>query len=74
MYIKIILVDFTESAVFSYLYYTQLIIILLTNFCPGYQRELTYKRKDGSYSAFGDRDKEGSCVVSVCCKRNNDMN
>lgn len=26
----------------------------------GYQRELSYKHPDGSYSAFGDRDKEGS--------------
>ena len=29
-------------------------------FSKGYQRELTYKRKDGSYSAFGNSDKEGS--------------
>lgn len=27
---------------------------------PGYQRQLTYKRSDGSYSAFGNRDKYGS--------------
>lgn len=26
----------------------------------GYQRELTYKRDDGSFSAFGNRDKSGS--------------
>ncbi|CAK8682027.1 unnamed protein product [Clavelina lepadiformis] len=26
----------------------------------GYQRQLTYKRSDGSYSAFGDRDSSGS--------------
>ncbi|XP_075207729.1 alpha-2-macroglobulin-like [Anomaloglossus baeobatrachus] len=26
----------------------------------GYQRQLTYKRDDGSYSAFGKRDKEGN--------------
>ncbi|KAK3727994.1 hypothetical protein QZH41_015942, partial [Actinostola sp. cb2023] len=31
----------------------------------GYQRELTYKRKDGSYSAFGDRDKEGSLWLTA---------
>ncbi len=27
---------------------------------PGYQRQLTYKRQDGSYSAFGERDSSGS--------------
>jgi len=26
----------------------------------GYQRELTYKRSDGSYSAFGNGDSEGN--------------
>jgi len=26
----------------------------------GYQRELTYQRSDGSFSAFGDRDPSGS--------------
>ncbi|EDO33393.1 predicted protein, partial [Nematostella vectensis] len=31
----------------------------------GYQRQLTYKRKDGSYSAFGDRDKEGSLWLTA---------
>nr|BAJ05271.1 alpha-2-macroglobulin [Diadumene lineata] len=31
----------------------------------GYQRELTYKRKDGSYSAFGDRDEEGSLWLTA---------
>ena len=32
----------------------------------GYQRELTYKRTDGSYSAFGNRDNEGNMwYVSV---------
>ena len=30
-------------------------------FSKGYQRELTYKRKDGSYSAFGNSDKEEAC-------------
>lgn len=29
--------------------------------CPtGYQRQLTYKHQDGSYSAFGERDASGS--------------
>ena len=27
---------------------------------PGYQRELTYQRDDGSFSAFGNRDPAGS--------------
>lgn len=27
---------------------------------PGYERELTYQRADGSFSAFGDRDAAGS--------------
>jgi CD109 antigen len=27
----------------------------------GYQRELTYRRGDGSFSAFGDQDPEGAC-------------
>ena len=26
----------------------------------GYQRELTYQHKDGSFSAFGDQDPSGS--------------
>ena len=34
----------------------QIVLFLLI----GYQRELTYKRYDGSYSTFGQRDKEGS--------------
>jgi hypothetical protein len=29
-------------------------------FYLGYQRELTFQHKDGSFSAFGDRDKSGS--------------
>ncbi|KAI1285562.1 Antigen -like protein [Halotydeus destructor] len=32
----------------------------LTNMEAGYQRELTYKRDDGSFSAFGNNDKSGS--------------
>ena len=42
----------------------------------GYQRELTYKRTDGSYSAFGNSDSEGNMwyvpyetFFSVLCDR-----
>uniref|UniRef100_A0A6I8RH41 Pregnancy-zone protein n=1 Tax=Xenopus tropicalis TaxID=8364 RepID=A0A6I8RH41_XENTR len=31
----------------------------------GYQRQLTYKRNDGSYSAFGQRDKEGNTWLTA---------
>ncbi|ROT74620.1 alpha2 macroglobulin isoform 2, partial [Penaeus vannamei] len=31
----------------------------------GYQRELTYRRSDGSYSAFGDSDSEGSTWLTA---------
>ncbi|XP_020628880.1 alpha-2-macroglobulin-like isoform X2 [Orbicella faveolata] len=31
----------------------------------GYQRELTYKRTDGSYSAFGNRDSEGNMWLTA---------
>ncbi|KAK3751287.1 hypothetical protein QZH41_012192, partial [Actinostola sp. cb2023] len=31
----------------------------------GYQREQTYRHKDGSYSAFGERDKEGSMWLTA---------
>jgi CD109 antigen len=31
----------------------------------GYQRELTYRRGDGSFSAFGDNDKEGSLWLTA---------
>ncbi|XP_076355649.1 pregnancy zone protein-like [Tachypleus tridentatus] len=31
----------------------------------GYQRELKYRHKDGSYSAFGERDKEGSLWLTA---------
>ena len=31
----------------------------------GYQRELTYRRRDGSFSAFGDRDQEGSLWLTA---------
>jgi CD109 antigen len=31
----------------------------------GYQRELTYMRKDGSFSAFGDSDKDGSLWLTA---------
>ncbi len=31
----------------------------------GYQRELTYRRQDGSFSAFGNQDKEGSLWLTA---------
>uniref|UniRef100_A0A3P8N6D0 Kazal-like domain-containing protein n=1 Tax=Astatotilapia calliptera TaxID=8154 RepID=A0A3P8N6D0_ASTCA len=31
----------------------------------GYQRQLTYKRRDGSYSAFGERDSSGSMWLTA---------
>ena len=31
----------------------------------GYQRELTYRRRDGSFSAFGDNDREGSLWLTA---------
>ena len=31
----------------------------------GYQRELNYRHDDGSYSAFGKRDKEGSTWLTA---------
>ena len=31
----------------------------------GYQRELRYKRKSGSYSAFGNRDAQGSMMYVI---------
>lgn len=31
----------------------------------GYERELNYQRRDGSFSAFGDRDKEGSIWLTA---------
>ncbi len=31
----------------------------------GYQRELTFRRKDGSFSAFGESDKEGSLWLTA---------
>ena len=37
-----------------------LIIYVCLVLISGYQRELTYKRSDGSYSAFGNRDNEGN--------------
>lgn len=54
-------------------YYLITECVVLFNDCPGplvedltlyplagYQRELTFQHKDGSFSAFGDRDKSGS--------------
>ena len=32
---------------------------------PGYQRELTYQRKDGSFSAFGQSDPSGSMWLTA---------
>ncbi|KAJ8297468.1 hypothetical protein KUTeg_023999 [Tegillarca granosa] len=34
----------------------------------GYQRELTFQHKDGSFSAFGDRDKSGSMLSAFVVK------
>ncbi|CAG0885196.1 unnamed protein product [Cyprideis torosa] len=36
-----------------------------SNMRHGYQRELTYMHKDGSFSAFGERDKEGSIWLTA---------
>lgn len=36
-----------------------------TNIESGYQRELTYKREDGSFSAFGNSDKSGSTWLTA---------
>ena len=33
--------------------------------CAGYQRELTYRHDDGSYSAFGKNDREGSLWLTA---------
>lgn len=35
----------------------------------GYQRELSYKHKDGSFSAFGERDKNGSTWLTAFVAR-----
>ncbi|XP_014669262.1 PREDICTED: alpha-2-macroglobulin-like isoform X2 [Priapulus caudatus] len=37
----------------------------LTYMRAGYQRELTYRHDDGAYSAFGNRDKEGSMWLTA---------
>ncbi|GFU22382.1 alpha-2-macroglobulin [Nephila pilipes] len=37
----------------------------LSNMKIGYQRELNYRHKDGSYSAFGSSDKEGSLWLTA---------
>ncbi|CAG2115839.1 unnamed protein product [Medioppia subpectinata] len=34
----------------------------ISNIESGYQRELTYKREDGSFSAFGNNDKKGNAT------------
>ncbi|GAB6021255.1 CD109 molecule [Chamberlinius hualienensis] len=38
---------------------------ILTHLETGYQRELTYKREDGSFSAFGKQDKAGSTWLTA---------
>nr|BAR45595.1 thioester-containing protein 2 [Niponia nodulosa] len=38
---------------------------ILTHLETGYQRELTYKREDGSFSAFGKQDKMGSTWLTA---------
>lgn len=38
---------------------------IITHLETGYQRELTYKRSDGSYSAFGKQDKIGSTWLTA---------
>ncbi|MCL0048036.1 hypothetical protein M1N20_01055 [Dehalococcoidia bacterium] len=35
----------------------------------GYQRQLTYRRRDGSFSAFGESDKEGSLFLTAVVLR-----
>lgn len=37
----------------------------MTFVTSGYQRELTYQRKDGSFSAFGQRDPSGSMWLTA---------
>ncbi|CAM6001992.1 unnamed protein product, partial [Sphagnum balticum] len=37
----------------------------ITNIESGYQRELTYQRADGSFSAFGNNDKSGSTWLTA---------
>ena len=37
----------------------------ITNIESGYQRELTYRRDDGSFSAFGNSDKSGSTWLTA---------
>lgn len=37
----------------------------ITNIESGYQRELTYRREDGSFSAFGNSDKSGSTWLTA---------
>lgn len=37
----------------------------VSNMKKGYQRELTYRHKDGSYSAFGESDPQGSMWLTA---------
>jgi len=41
----------------------------LANMRTGYQRELSYRREDGSFSAFGDRDDSGSTWLTAFVMR-----
>jgi len=36
-----------------------------SKFFKGYQRQLTYRRQDGSYAAFGERDATGSMWLTA---------
>ena len=42
-----------------------LMYFLLVSFFSGYQRELKYKHKDGSFSAFGESDEVGSMWLTA---------
>ncbi len=37
----------------------------VTVFAAGYQKQLQYRRSDGSYSAFGTKDAEGSVWLTA---------
>uniref|UniRef100_T1IYG2 TEP1-F n=1 Tax=Strigamia maritima TaxID=126957 RepID=T1IYG2_STRMM len=43
--------------------------VALTNMETGYQRQLTYKREDGSFSAFGNSDQSGSTWLTAFVMR-----
>lgn len=55
--------DYSKKHFFTIFIITFIIIIyfiIIYYSYTGYQRQLTYKRQDGSYSAFGERDSSGS--------------